>query len=101
MIDPGNNPETIRRFELFIEKLTEKELSLLNKMVIHRFKLIGKAQALLAISRLKIGDKVWWDGKDGIIRRGIIIRLNHKTASVKIGEEGYWQVSPQFLNKED
>ena len=101
MTDPRNNKETINKFELFIKDLTEKELSLLNKMVIHRFKLMGKAQALIAMSTLKVGDNVRWDGKDGIVRRGVILRLNHKTASVKFGDEGYWQVSPQLLIKEN
>ena len=93
---------TICKFALFIQDLTDKELSLLNKMVVDRNKMMRKAKTLFTLSALKIGDTVRWQGKDGMTYRGTIIRLNHKTASVRRAgdDEGWWKISPQLLTKE-
>lgn len=85
-----------------LNPLTEDELVALNKMVVHRIKILNQLYALGSLNRLKIGDQVKWNGSDRIIRSGKIIRLNSKTASISIGDnEGYWRVSPQLLEKID
>ncbi len=89
-----------KKWSELLNPMTEDELMLLNKMVVHRIKIMNQLYALGSLNRLKIGDKVKWDGSDGIVRSGKIIRLNSKTASILIGEnEGYWRVSPQLLKK--
>jgi hypothetical protein len=30
----------------------------------------------------------------------VVFRMNQKTVSVKVGERGHWNVSPQFLTVE-
>ncbi len=100
MSEVDNTSAIIRKFEPLLKGLSEHELRILNKMVVERIRLMHKAGALLYMSALHIGDRVSWDGSDGIVRTGIIIRLNNKTASVKIGDKGYWKVSPELLRKD-
>jgi len=99
MPELDNTNAIIRKFEPLLGGLTYHELTVLNKMVVERIRLMHKADALVSMSKFHIGDCVSWDGKDGIVRTGIIIRLNNKTASVKIADEGHWNVSPQLLRK--
>ncbi len=100
MSEVDNNTAIIRKFEPLLKDLSHLELTILNKMVVERIRLMHKAGSLLYMSKLNVGDRVSWNGSDGIIRTGIIIRLNHKTASVKTGQEGHWNVPPQMLRKE-
>ena len=94
-----NTHSIIQKFEPLLKELSEHELIVLNKMVVERLRLMHKAGSLLHMTKFNVGDRVSWTGSDGIIRTGIIIRLNNKTASVKIGDEGYWKVSPELLRK--
>ncbi len=100
MSEVDNTNAIIRKFEPLLEGLSGNELTILNQMVVERIRLINKAGALFSMSKFNVGDRVSWNGSDGIVRIGIIIRLNHKTASVKIGDKAYWNVSPQLLRKE-
>ncbi|MDQ3110802.1 MAG: hypothetical protein M3R17_12990 [Bacteroidota bacterium] len=96
-----NSIDLNEKFEKLISELKNHELLILHDTVVARIKLINKASALVSMSRLKIGDRVSWDGSDGEKHEGIIIRLNNKTASVKVSNEYYWKVSPQLLSKEN
>lgn len=100
-MNEANSDALNERFEKMILDLKHHELQLLHEMVVARIKLVNKASALVSMSRLKIGDQVTWDGSDGEKLEGIIIRLNNKTASVKVSNEGYWKVSPQLLSKKN
>lgn len=101
MTELDNTESIIRKFEPVITGLSIQELTILNRMVVDKIRTFQKAGTLVSMSKFNVGDCVSWDGKDGIKRTGIIIRLNHKTASVKIGNEAYWNVSPQLLRKEN
>lgn len=101
MSEIDNTHAIIRKFEPLLQGLSRHELTILNGMVVERIRLMHKAGALMSMSKLNVGDRVSWDGSDGMVRTGIILRLNHKTASVKIGDEGHWKVSPQLLRKEN
>ena len=100
MSELDNTAAIIRRFEPLLHGLTHHELTILNKMVIERSRLMHKAGALVSMAKLHVSDRVSWDGVDGTVRTGIIIRLNQKTVSVKTNDNGYWNVSPQLLRKE-
>lgn len=100
MSELDNTESIIRKFEPIISGLSFHELSILNRMEVDRMRTIQKAGTLVSMSHFNIGDRVSWDGSDGIKGTGIVIRLNHKTASVRISNEGYWNVSPQLLRKE-
>ncbi len=101
MSEVDNTNAILRKFEPVLHGLTIQELSILNKMVVERMRLIQKAGAIVSMSKFNISDRVSWDGSDGVTHIGIIIRLNHKTASVKTDHNGYWNVSPQLLRKEN
>lgn len=100
MSEADNTNAIIRKFEPILKGLSFYELSVLNRMVVNRIRLMQKAGALVSMSQFHVGDRVSWDGTDGIIRIGIVTRLNQKTISVKTGEKGHWNVTPQFLRKE-
>lgn len=100
MSELDNTEAIVRKFEPVVTGLSLHELTVLNRMVVERIRTIQKAGAIMYMSKFNVGDRVFWDGKDGERRSGIIMRLNHKTASVKTSEDGYWKVSPHFLNKE-
>lgn len=101
MSEVDNTNSIIRKFELLIKDLTEHELTILNQMVVERIRLMYKAGALISMSKLNVGNRVSWLSSDGENRIGIIMRLNHKTASVKTGNGEHWNVSPQLLKTEE
>ena len=95
-----NDFETAKMMASLIEGLTFNELVALNRLTAERIRLMQKAHALMAMSQFGVGDRVSWYSQDGNKYTGVIIRINHKTASVKVSEGGYWNVSPQLLQKE-
>jgi hypothetical protein len=100
MSHPDNTQALIRKFAPLLEDLNYQELTVLNKLVVERIRLLHKAGALMSMTQFHVGDRVSWNGKDGITRTGVIFRLNQKSISVRTGNEGYWNVSPHFLRKE-
>jgi hypothetical protein len=95
-----NNYQTAKKIESLMEGLTYHELILLNQLTAERIRLMQKAGTLMVMSQFRLGDKVSWDSRDGVKYSGVIIRINHKTVSVKVSDKGYWNVSPQMLQKE-
>lgn len=100
MNEADDTAAIIRKFEPMLEKLSAYELTILNKMAVERIRLIHKAGALVSMSNFNVGERVSWDGSDGLTRTGIIIRMNRKTVSVKTGPTGHWNVSPHLLRKD-
>ena len=82
-MDKSDETSAIRKFEPLIEKLNLFELSILNRMVVNRMNLIHKAEALIAMSKIQVGAQVSWQSNNGTVKRGVVIRLNQKTVSVK------------------
>lgn len=101
MSNPDNTQALIRKFEPLIRDLNLHELSVLNELVVERIRLLHKAGTLMSMSQFHVGDRVSWESKDGVQHTGVVFRLNQKTVSIRTGEEGYWNVAPQFLRKED
>jgi hypothetical protein len=101
MSELDNTAAIIRKFEPLVSNLSGYKLTVLNKMVVERIRLINRAGALVSMSKFNVGERVSWDGSDGMVHSGIIIRLNRKTASVKTSENEYWNVSPQLLRKDN
>ncbi len=101
MSEANHTNTALKKFESFLEGLTHHELTVLNRMVVDRIHIMHKANTLMSMSKFHIGDRVSWDGSDGIIRSGTIIRMNQKTVSVKIDDASYWNVSPQLLRNEN
>lgn len=96
-----NTEAIIKKFQPVVESASLHELTVLNKMVVQRIRLMHKANTVVSLASFNIGDRVTWWGSDGVQRTGIIIRINQKTVSVKVSDEGfYWNVSPQLLKKD-
>ena len=89
-----------KKLDSLIAGLTLEELYTLNRLVVDRIRLMQKAGTLVAMSQFRIGDRVSWYSNDGQKHSGEIFRINHKTVSVGIPGHGYWNVSPQLLQKE-
>jgi hypothetical protein len=94
------NFQSRKKIASLIEGLKLSELIELNKLTAERIMLMQKAGTLVAMSQFAVGDRVSWISGDGTKYTGHVIRINHKTASVKVSEHGYWNVSPQLLQKE-
>lgn len=50
--------------------------------------------------QFKVGDKVWFDAKTRGIIRGVITKMNAKSAKVRTDAGVQWTVSPGLLQKE-
>ncbi len=99
MNELDNTEAIIKRHGPFVDSLSLPELRIVNRMVVERIRLIQKAGTLYSMSQFHAGDRVSWKGSDGSTQTGIIMRLNQKSISVNTGDGGYWNVSPELLNK--
>lgn len=84
-----------------IKKLNEDDLVYLNRLIIERLKLISQAKSTNLMSNFTIGDKVKFVGTDGEAKRGVIERLNKKTATIKLSNGHIWNVAPGLLGKDE
>ena len=58
MSELDNTTAIIRKLEPLLEGLTYHELTVLNKMVVERIRLMHKAGNLLSMSKIHVGDRV-------------------------------------------
>ena len=81
-----------------IETLDEDQLHALYRIVAQRLQLAQKAQALSAMSRFHVLDRVsfFHNGKQ---YEGTVTRLNQKTISVMLDDGTRWNVAPSLLTK--
>jgi hypothetical protein len=86
-----------RFMEFDIDKLSREELLGLNHRIVERLKYLASREALELSKKFKVSDIVEFRGGKNMVR-GIIIRINRKTMSIKTNE-GQWNVHPQFLKK--
>ncbi|MDR7151507.1 hypothetical protein J2W49_003483 [Hydrogenophaga palleronii] len=97
-----SSKQTILDRELFTEALRhmgEEDLLYLNRMVIERLNLLAQAKSTVELAQFAEGDRVHFTTNDGSVKRGIVLRLNKKTASVRTDEGQSWKVSPGLLSK--
>lgn len=83
-----------------IKNLTEADLRFLNQLIIERLKLISQAKSTRLMADFCAGDRVCFQGPDSQLKKGIILRLNKKTASIRTDDGHMWNVHPGFLKKE-
>ena len=91
------NKIDIQRIEDFIKLLGEKELIYINRLVIERLKLISQQKSTSQMIRFNIGERVYFTDHEGKTRKGIIIKLNKKTASIRTDDNHNWNVVPGLL----
>ena len=97
-----NSRQTILDREMFTQALRhmgEEDLLYLNRMVVERLNLLAQARSTMALAQFAEGDRVQFTGPDGKLRRGVVQRLNKKTATVRTDEGQNWKVSPGLLEK--
>lgn len=78
-----------------IDKLSKEELLELNKRIITRLKYLSERVTLEFSKKFRVGDVVEFRNEEAMTR-GIVIRINRKTLSIKT-KEGQWNIPPQFI----
>jgi len=96
------DPHSLQKIEQLLNSLDRSELIAVNKMVIHRIKIIDDLYRLAKNSQFQAGQKVSWKDYDGNIHFGFVVRVNSKTISVKEegDNEGIWKISAGLLTRE-
>jgi len=82
-----------------IKKLGEDDLIFLHSVITERLKLMSQAKSTLLMADFHPGDRVSFQGTDGLLKSGLILRLNKKTASIRTDDGHSWNVHPGFLKK--
>lgn len=72
-----------------LSKATDTDLTLLRDIISMKMRI-----------QFKVGDKVWFDAKTRGIVKGVISKMNAKTAKVRTDLGVQWTVSPQLLQKD-
>ena len=99
---PDHNKHTVLDRNLFTEALRhmgEQDLIYLNRMVVERLNLLAQAKSTVQLAQFSEGDRVGFTTQDGTLKRGVIVRLNKKTASLRTDDGQNWKVSPGLLSK--
>ncbi len=89
--------------EAFLEALRhmgEEDLRFLNRMVVERLNLLAQAKSTVQLAQFAQGDRVCFTLDTGEVKRGVIVRLNKKTASLLTDDRQNWKVSPALLRKD-
>ena len=83
-----------------IDKLTESELTDLNRRIVERLRLIHQMKAHKRMMDFSVGERVWFRSSSGETIRGIITRYNRKTVTVVTDDRRRWNVSPALIEKD-
>lgn len=83
--------------EIDIDSLDEARLMALNKRIVERLLFLHQQKTTEALQEIKIGSGVMFEGPDGRMIKGIVIRRNRKTVTVHTEDEKHWNVSPSLL----
>ena len=88
--------------ELFVHALrhmSEEDLLFLNRMVVERLNLLAQARSTVQLAQFAEGDRIEFTTSDGVVKQGVVVRLNKKTASLRTDDAQNWKVSPSLLRK--
>ena len=98
-----SSKQTLLDRELFVQALRhlgEDDLVYLNRMVVERLNLLAQARSTVQLAQFAEGDRVEFSTSDGTLKRGTVMRLNKKTASLLTDDGQNWKVSPALLRKQ-
>jgi hypothetical protein len=84
-----------------IDSLDEDALLDLNERIVMRLQHLHEQRTLLALQSLKIGSRVVFEGTNGQMLKGTVIRRNRKTLTVCTHDQRHWNVSPSLLRLDD
>lgn len=97
-----SSKQTVLDRELFLQALRhmgEQDLLFLNRMVVERLNLLAQAKSTVQLAQFAQGDRVEFTTQDGIVKHGMVVRLNKKTANLRTDDAQNWKVSPALLRK--
>ena len=97
-----NSKQTVLDRELFVQALRhmgEEDLLFLNRMVVERLNLLAQARSTVQLAQFAEGDRVEFTTQHGIVKHGVVVRLNKKSASLRTDDAQNWKVSPALLRK--
>jgi hypothetical protein len=66
-----------------------------------RLKILHQMKSSMQMTKSTVGDIVYFHSSGRQIKRGIIHRLNKKTASIITGDKQQWNVAPGLLKHEE
>ncbi|MFD1196936.1 hypothetical protein ACFQ3K_01140, partial [Brucella gallinifaecis] len=75
-----------------IDGLDEAMLIALNRRIVERLQFLQQQKMVAALQEIKIGSGVMFEGPDGAIVRGFVIRRNRKTVTVHTDDDKQWNV---------
>ena len=95
-MDQNDNHSLLNEMEPLLNNLSRAELLELNKLIIHRVRIMDGLYQLAENAKYHIGQGVQWKDRRGILHTGTVLRINQKTISVhEDGDQGgHWNVSP-------
>ena len=88
--------QPVTEFEHFLNRLSEEDLRLLNRMVVERLKLYHKARDLKGLAKFNLIDRVYFT-HEGKQITGIVMKLNRRSVTIRTADGHQWNVSPAFL----
>ncbi|MEY2342073.1 hypothetical protein AB4090_08190 [Acidithiobacillus sp. IBUN Pt1247-S3] len=80
-----------------IKRLGEEDLLFLNHLIVERLQLIAQERTTTLMISFTRGDRVSFQGPDGLTHEGVVLRLNKKTISVLTERRQQWNVAPALL----
>lgn len=93
---PERDLQPVTEFEHFLNRFSEAELRLLNRMVVERLKLYHKARDLKGLAQFNLMDRVHFSHQGRQIT-GLVMKLNRRSVTVRADDGRRWNVSPTFL----
>lgn len=81
-----------------LDKMSEAELRALNYEIYKRLEVISHTRQKIELMSFRVGDQVEFDDGRQIVS-GIVVRINHKTASIETDDGPGYRVSPSLLRK--
>ncbi len=89
----------IPKVDDFIKQLSEQELVYINRLIIDRLNILAQVKSSVKMSVFHNGQRVCFTPPDGLERKGHIVRLNKKTASITTDDGHQWKVAPGLLKR--
>jgi len=95
---PDTHLQPVTEFEHFLNRLSEEDLRLLNRMVVERLKLYHKVRDLKGLAKFNLMDRVYFTHEAKQIT-GRVMKLNRRSITIRTDDGKQWNVSPAFLTR--
>ena len=82
-----------------ITKLSETELTELNRKVVERLRALQEARMHQQMQSFRIGDRVSFHPPGHDLKTSIVAKCNRKTVTVITEDAHQWNVAPVFLSR--